>query len=996
MPSPTGVSCSRSVPRARALGVLASLLAVTLQAGAPAGWVCTLEGTGDGSVAATDRFPNRRGIVRVEDSTPEGRVLARSLFGSAVELGAEGASVEIDVMVEESDQAFYGMDILLNAAPRDWRHSADLLFTRPKSGPMKIVTYDGRSIHELAMWELGRWYRIRFDAFDTASKTYSVTVGGQRFPNQKLRGSPTRFRELCVRTDRRGKVKAYVANVRPAIGVEGMKLRGPAIPSLSDGAALAKIGNVSRKVGPHGRLTEDDEFVYCHSAKLGFVFEKKRLTLVKLFDMGRRANLLANPTGQPLWELLLKDGAGGSRECLVSNFDATTTETEIVDEALRLTWRGVRAANGAVLPLNVIADLRFASPDAARWKARVESADTTRGIWHLDLPKLAFRRTESAEQTYLAVPKMFGLWVRNPFAGRSAAFSHFSIHRGATYPGWLNMNFFLLTDQVVDQGMYVHCRDSGGRYKQFLFDPDPFSDSLRCTVRHSPDDLGAAGEPLDIPYETETALVRGDWYDACQRYREWAIRQPWCARGPLASRAGQPHWFSRVPLAFGVFSNEPAGSGQIPGLVEDLIAYRRYFELPMYVVWYYWNRYDPQQTIFKERRPGVPRTSNYHAGSQFAPKAEFAEAVKRLAAEDISVVPFVPTRLFDQGVQDADAARPWVVKNPLGKLTLYSASYGTWEICNSARWWHERLSRICSRLTSDLSIKGFYIDTHGISQHPCFDPTHGHPLGGGNFQAASQNALSRHLQQELRKIDPDVILQNECGSENFIDTVDARLVHVNVWEPGGFAPLYTAVYHDYQTEYGHRIAFGDAKDGDPINLMTAANLFVHGMQIGRMYPSWGKKSFANRWATDPFFHEQLAFVRKLARYRHHAWRFLGVGKFLRPLDLGPLPMVYTTNNQTITTKGMRCGLPVVLSSVWRAANGDVAVALVNLGKDTRQVSVSLGRGPDALDRGRAYGVSIMDEERKLAAIGRVELDQAFRARVEVEPLDIRFYVLRPD
>jgi len=963
-------------------------------AATPAGWVCTLEGTGDGSIAAVDRFPGRQGVVCAEDSTSEGRVLARSLFGSAVELGAEGASVEIEVMVEESDEAFYGMDLLLNEAPRDWRHAADLLFTRPKSGPMKIVTYDGREIHELTQWEFGRWYRVRFDSFDMEAKTYAVTVDGRRFPDQKLRGSPTRFRELCVRTDRRGKVKAYVANVRPAVGVAGMKLRGPTIASLSDEGALAKMASVGRKVGPHGRLTEDDEFVYYHSADLGLVFEKKRLALVKLFDLGRRANLLAEPAGQPLWELLLKDGTGGDRERSMSNFDATTTETGIVDDCLRLTWRGLRPAGGVVLPSDVIAELRFASSDAARWSARVENTGTTWGIWHLDLPKLAFCRTERAEQTYLAVPRMFGLWVRNPFAGRSAAFSYFSIHRGATYPGWLNMGFFLLTDRVVDRGMYVHCRDPEGRYKQFAFDPDPFSDSLQCTVRHFSDNLGTSAEPFEVAYETETALMRGDWYDACQRYREWAIRQPWCVRGPLASREGQPHWFSRVPLAFGVFSNEPAGSGQIQSLVEDLIAYRRYFGLPMYVVWYYWNRYDPQQTIFKERRPGVPRTSNYHAGSQFTAKGEFVKAVKRLAAEDIAIVPFVPTRLFDQGVRDADAARPWVVKDPLGQLTVYSASYGTWEICNATRWWHERLARICSRLTSDLGIKGFYIDTHGISQHPCFDPTHGHPLGGGSFQAVGQNALARHLQRELRKISPDAILQNECGSENFIDTVDARLVHVNVWEPGGFAPLYTAVYHDYQTEYGHRIAFDDAKGGDPINLMTVASLFVHGMQIGRMYPSWGKKSFANRWATDPHFREQLAFTRKLARYRYHAWRFLGVGKFLRPLDVGALPMAYSTNNKTITTKGLRCGLPVVLSSVWRAADDDVAVVLVNLGKNARQVTVSLDRGPDALDRGRAYGVSIMNEEGKLAAIDRVEPGQTFRAGVEVRPLEVRFYVLR--
>ena len=40
-----------------------------------------------------------------------------------------------------------------------------------------------------------------------------------------------------------------------------------------------------------------------------------------------------------------------------------------------------------------------------------------------------------------------------------------------------------------------------------------------------------------------------------------------------------------------------------------------------------------------------------------------------------------------------------------------------------------------------------------------------------------------------------------------------------------------------------------------------------------------------------------------ARYGYHAWRFLDVGKFRSPFDLGSTPMAQTTNNETVTTKG---------------------------------------------------------------------------------------------
>ena len=961
----------------------------------PSGWVHTIEGRGATSVTPTDRFPEKEDVVCVEDATPSGRVLARSLFGTPVDLDAPKASVELSLMVEQADAAFFGLDVLLNAAPRDWRHAADLLFTQPKNGPLQVVTYDGSQTHALTPWEFRRWYRVRFSDFDTTAMTYTVAVDEQRFPNQKLRGTPKRLVEFCVRTDRAGQIRAYVANVRPPVGVRRPVQRGAPLRIPGTTAALMEMSGPGRRVGEHALLSDDAQFLYFRSAELGLVFEKERLTLVGMFDRSLGVNLLTDRQAQPTWELLLELGPPPGRGWVATNLDAQACATDVTGDRLALHWHELRTGE-RTLAIDVTAEVRFDSAGATRWTGRVRNGDESAGVLHFDLPKLAFRRTANADQTFLAIPRMFGLRVRNPFAGRSLAFSHFALDRGVAYPGWLNMSFFTLADRTTDRQVFVHCRDPEARSKEFHVAPDPFNDALQCAVRHVPDDLGRVATPFAVPYETEVALIRGDWYDACQRYRTWATRQEWCARGPLSSRPSEQQWLSRVPLAFAVFTNEPADSGHTQALVQDLLAYRRYFGLPMYVVWYYWNRYDPQQTIFEERAPGVVRTSNYHAGSQFAAKPAFATAVEQLADDGVDVLPFVPTRLFDQGVSDADAARPWVVKDASGKPTLYSPHYGTWEICNSAAWWHRRLLRICAGLTSDLGIRGFYLDTHGMVQHPCFDRGHGHALGGGTFQSAGQSALTRYLQRGLCRINPGVVLQNECGSENYIDTVDARLVHVNVWEPGGSAPLYTAVYHDYQTEYGHRIAFGDADGGDPINLMTAANLFVLGMQIGRIYPSRGRNSFAERWANDAFYREQLAFIRRLARYRYHAWPFLGAGRFLRPLELGQLPVVYTENNKTITTKGVRCGLPVVLSSVWRAHNGDVAVVLVNLGRETRRVPVSLARDPDALIPGAPYTVSAMDEYGRTTRLGRVAPEGAFDRPFHVAPRDVGFLVFKPE
>ena len=47
----------------------------------------------------------------------------------------------------------------------------------------------------------------------------------------------------------------------------------------------------------------------------------------------------------------------------------------------------------------------------------------------------------------------------------------------------------------------------------------------------------AAGKSLRVDYPIViAALTKGTWYEAAQRYRDWATRQPWCQRGTLRRR----------------------------------------------------------------------------------------------------------------------------------------------------------------------------------------------------------------------------------------------------------------------------------------------------------------------------------------------------------------------------------------------------------------------------------------------------------------------------
>lgn len=84
-------------------------------------------------------------------------------------------------------------------------------------------------------------------------------------------------------------------------------------------------------------------------------------------------------------------------------------------------------------------------------------------------------------------------------------------------------------------GFFIAAEDPEGREKWLNFYRHAEGD-LRLSVWHAPVDY-AGPRHVEPPYPTLiSALEGGTWYDAADRYKAWAISQPWTAQGPLAAR----------------------------------------------------------------------------------------------------------------------------------------------------------------------------------------------------------------------------------------------------------------------------------------------------------------------------------------------------------------------------------------------------------------------------------------------------------------------------
>ena len=71
----------------------------------------------------------------------------------------------------------------------------------------------------------------------------------------------------------------------------------------------------------------------------------------------------------------------------------------------------------------------------------------------------------------------------------------------------------------------------------------------------------AADKPVrryTLPGDAVLGPFAGDWFDAAQIYRQWAITAPWCRKGPIYQRDDYPQWLAKASyFTIGCLGNEP-------------------------------------------------------------------------------------------------------------------------------------------------------------------------------------------------------------------------------------------------------------------------------------------------------------------------------------------------------------------------------------------------------------------------------------------------------
>ncbi|HOK78234.1 MAG TPA: DUF6259 domain-containing protein [Verrucomicrobiota bacterium] len=672
-------------------------------------------------------------------------------------------------------------------------------------------------------------------------------------------------------------------------------------------------------------------------------------SIVELRDLESDVNLVGDSAGfSDLWELRCTTADGALR---VTPQSANRFICDLVKEAkpgLRLSWADFGPVAHDGMSVTVDVQLEETTP-LSRWRIRVDTPPEV-ALREVRFPMVANLVRQTNES--LAVPEWLGKITFDPrrvLAGSSSE----STRHVWSYPGHLSMQFAAFSGQP-GAGLYLACDDVAWYRKDFVW-VGGTNLSVGFELVHLPESAGAESLRWTLPYNVVLGTFHGDWVAAAEQYRSWATNQAWAINSRLAQGA-VPSWV----LQTGLWVWNRGRSDQVlrPAVVLQADA-----GLPVSVFWHWWHgcAYD---TGFPEYLP--PREGT----------EKFRQALEEAHQQNLHALVYMNQRLWGMTTESwaAEQAERYAVKGQDGKV--HPEVYNTFtrapcaSMCMGTEFWRSKYAGLAERAVSELGVDGIYMD-QACTSLACYDPSHGHPLGGGTYWIKGFGLLVDDIRRRCGKpanncVNPQPALAGEGCGESWLPHLDLmlslqvsreRYADPDGWEP---VPLFTAVYHPFAVTYGNYSSLtmppydelwpSEFAPAEPLKLLDRkfsrqfyleqARAFVWGQQptVANFLPSHLKERT-----------EEMKYAVHLAKIRNRATKYLLRGVFLRPPRLR-VPSAILDISRLSIYAGQRSGprsyqkeSPLALSSAWRASDGQVAIVLASIADEPLNLEVPVDR-----------------------------------------------------
>jgi len=662
------------------------------------------------------------------------------------------------------------------------------------------------------------------------------------------------------------------------------------------------------------------------AVRLGFDAVNGRL--LEFTDRASSRNLLRPSTsGAGIWVLQLVGGDSISPS-QAHRFSATRLSG---DRELQLTWSGFDAAPAAGLSVTATLRLEGDQPMSS-WRIALT------GLGDLRVERVHFPRIASiaslGDDERLAVPRWMGAVAANPRALLSDSAGK-PRRMEWVYPGAMSLQAIALYQQN-GPGFYAASHDTMAYHKTFAVWGDS-AGSIGFELAQLLEDPQKAKSSWSQPYPAVIGSFHGDWITAAERYREWGTRQYW-ARESRLRRGLVPHWL--VNTGIWVWNR-----GRSPGVIPPALALKRALGLPVNVYWHWWHHaaYDTGFPDYLPPREGVD---------------SFTTAIRRAHAAGVHAMVYMNQRLWCLGTPswNAEHAARAAVKERDGSVReeVYNVfdpqPCATMDVTTSL--WRNKYGGMADTVLRQYDVDGIYMDQAVLSL-VCWDPTHGHPLGGGHYWMDGFRELERGIRRRAG-VNSQRILAGEGAGESWLPELDLMLTlqvsQERYTEPGsGWMPIpfFQAVYHPYGLTYGNYSSLSMPPYDDlwPAKFAPEHPLALLDERFRHQFYLEQARAFV--WGLQPtianFLSLQLeqrpaetGYMMRLARLRSRTVKYLQAGTFVRAPQL-PVPTVDVDLSRISIYAAQRGGprmstgrYPAAISAAWRAADGSIAIAIASI------------------------------------------------------------------
>ena len=738
---------------------------------------------------------------------------------------------------------------------------------------------------------------------------------------------------------------------------------------------------------------QPSDTIVLQSAHLRLGFSARDGRLLALVDRASGKSFLA-PGGDAtgIWALDRYDGGPPVTPAAARRFTWSRTGGSV--PTLRLVWSEFAIPAGPPAPeLRVTATISLA-PGAAdsEWRIALDEPGSLE-VERVRFPRIAPLAPLGGPEA-LAVPRWMGAIARKPralLAGMGGG-SRTPRRLEWPYPGTMSLQAVALYRDVPGggPGFYAAADDTLAYRKGFAFWADHPAAGANAASAPPPGAATSLGyemtTPLEnpqspkvhwtMPYAGIVGTFDGDWITAAERYRAWGTRQRWAREARLRNGRVAP-WLAGT--AMWVWNR-----GRSPGVIPPALALQKALGLPVSVYWHWWH-HGPYDTSFPDYLPPREGVDSFRA------------AVRTAHGAGLHAMVYMNQRLWCVNTPSwkaTDAAR-WAVKEKDGKVReeVYNVfdpqPCATMDVTTA--FWQGKYAGMADTVVNRYGVDGVYMD-QAVQSLVCWDPAHGHPLGGGNYWMEGFRRLERQIRRRTAPASGEpTVLAGEGAGETWLPELDLMLTlqvsQERYTEPGsGWEPIpfWQAVYHPFGLTYGNYSSLSmppyddlwpaKTAPAEPLALLDTKFRSQFFLEQARAFV-WGlQPTIANFLAKDLTERPvETAYMMRLARLRAKLPAYLVHGTFLRPPELA-VPEVEIDLSRLSIYAAQRAGpqesrarYPAAIAGAWRAPDGAVAVAIASIVDRPLTVQITLDPRAYALAGARLSRI----DEHGATPLGRV-------------------------